>query len=302
MVIKMIRIEKYDIKREIEDLVKKIVPPVTPSAGLTFYDYIIEIYDMNNIVVKSASETITLSSLADLNNWIKNTRDKKIMIIAYKPVSDYIALTRNFYYIIGNYYLMINIIEQNTTVIIDGIVEGLYNYDPIQGDCVDISNSIIKAQYVYFMNIKNAGAINTLIANVGEVMIRGTTINYIYIDAEILDVMNITIDTGFIRCLYYTRNYTNVNIIGNVELILGYYNATAVSPNLVAEFPIPHDTLCYDVVVDAFLINDKESKTNPNVYYEIDRNLCKVRIVNNSSDIVSFYIHFINFESVVNRE
>ena len=296
----MIRIEKYDIKREIEDLIKKIAPPVTPSAGLMFYDYIIEIYDVNNIVVKSASETITLSSLTDLNNWIKNTRDKKIMIIAYKYVSDYIALTRNFYYMIGNYY-EIDIMEQNTTVIIDGIVERLFNWDPINEIEPDISNSIIKAQYVYTFDLSSAGVINTLIVNGREIVIRDTIINYIYIDAEIFDVMNITIDTGFIRCLYYTREYTNVNITGNVELVLGYYNATGVNPNSVAEFPIPHDTKCLDVVIDTFLINDKESKTEPNVYYEVDRNLCKVRIVNNTPNIINHYIHYINYESVVKR-
>jgi len=296
----MIRIEKYDIEREIEDIVKKIAPPVTPSAGLMFYDYIVEIYDVNNIVVRSASETKTLSSLADLNNWIKNTRDKKIMIIAYKYVSDYITLTRNFYYMIGNYY-EIDIMEQNTTIIIDGIVERLLNWDPISNIRLDISNSIIKAQYVHLMNIENAGIINTLIINGGEIVIRNTTINYIYIDAKIFDVMNVTIDTGFIRCLYYTRNYTNVKIIGNVELILGFYDATGVNPNSVAEFPIPHDTLCLDVVVDAFLINNKESKTEPNVYYEIDRDLCKVRIVNNTPNIINHYIHYINYESVINR-
>jgi len=301
----MIRIEKYDIKREIEDLIKKIIPPVTPPvtpvAGLTLYDYIIEIYDVNNIVVRSASETITLSSLADLNNWISNTRDKKIMMIAYKRVSDYIALTRNFYYMVGSYY-EIDIMEQNTTVIIDGIVEHLYNYDPVQDIEPDISNSIIEAQYVYLMDIESAGAINTLIANVREFIIRDTTISYIYIDADIFDAMNITIDTGFIRCFHYTRNYTNVKITDSVDLVLASYETGSVNPNSIVEYPIPYDTLCVDAVVDAFLINGKESKTNPNVYYEIDVDSCVVRIVNNSPNNVSFYIHYINYESVAKRE
>jgi len=294
----MIRIEKYDIKREIEDLIKKIAP-VTPSAGLTFYDYIIEIYDVNNIVVRSASETITLSSLADLNNWIKNTRDKKIMIIAYKYVSDYIALTRNFYYFIGNYY-EIDIMEQNTIVIVDGFVKYLYNWDPINRIVPDISNSIIIAQYVDLIDIEDAGIIDTLIANADEVDLYNTIINYIYINTDVISAVGITINTGYIRSLFRTMPFENVNVTGIATFVLGYTVRKIIYPNLVDEINVPNVSIskCYDIVVIEFSINNKGSNINPNVYYEKNADLCKVRIVNNSPDIVEYYIHLINHQSV----
>jgi hypothetical protein len=294
MVIKMIRIEKYDIKREIEDLVKKIVPHVTPSAGLTLYDYIIEIYDMNNIVVKSASETITLSSIDDLNNFLSTIENKKILVIAYVDVGQTLILQKyNVYHIFGRYFIGI-LLRSKVFLYAEAIVNAITNGEGARGEIInDISGSTI---IVKFANVEIYSSSNIMLivekargVNLGDVTNSTVYIGYAvevviynFSDMAFIRAQNLNINNSSFADIYYIESkynfylnytYTDIGLGHLIQKIKVSINALS---SYVHNIPIP-DGILPNARVLVFVSGAD------NIRYSVDVNAKTITFTNNNT-------------------
>lgn len=93
-------------------------PPTIPSIPTPTFDYVINI-NSNNIVISDAygNTVATLSTINDLNNWLKNVRGKKIRINVNTVVTNDLVLTQNEYWIFGEWInANVYILESSTTI------------------------------------------------------------------------------------------------------------------------------------------------------------------------------------------
>jgi hypothetical protein len=301
----MIRIEKYDIKREIEDLIRKIVPPVTPSAGLTLYDYIIEIYDVNNIVVRSASETITLSSIDDLNNFLSTIENKKIVIMAYVDVDQPLILQKyNGFFIFGRYFIGI-FLRSKVFLYAEAFINVITNTEGVRGEITnDISGSTIITRFSD-INIANSSDIMLIVEKARYVALYDVTNSSVIInDARdvlmnnfsymaIIRAENLNINNSSFADIYYIEsrynfylNYTYIDI-GFGHLVQKINVSINALSSYTHNIPIPDgilpnaqififisgaDNISYNVDVNAKTItftNNNTSKVNIDVMIEI---------------------------------
>ena len=102
---------------------------------------------MNNIVVKSASETKTLSSIDDLNNFLSTIENKKILIISYVDISQELILQKyNIYFIFGKYFYRI-FLQSKVFLYVEAYVGEISNSVPNLAKSYDISGSTIIARF-----------------------------------------------------------------------------------------------------------------------------------------------------------
>jgi hypothetical protein len=289
MVVKVIRIEKYYTQREIEDLIKKIVPPKT--AGLMFYDYIIEIYDINNIVVRSASETKTLSSIDDLNNFLSTIIDKKILIIAYIDVDQPLILQNyNVYHIFGRYFIEI-ILRSIVFLYIEAFANTITNKEgeianDISGSTIitrfsdiDIANSyyimliVEKARYVTLDNVINSFV---FIGDARDVIMN----NFSYM--AVIRAENLNINNSSFADIYYIESRYNFNLNYNyIDIGLGHLiQKIKVSINALSSYthniPIP-DGILPNAQIFVFVSGAD------NISYSVDVNAKTITFTNNNT-------------------
>jgi hypothetical protein len=93
-------------------------PPPVPSVSVPIFDYTIDIYADKIVVTDASGNTVaTLSTIDDLNNWLKNVRGKKIRINVNDVVMQDLVLTSNEYWIYGEWIdANVRILEPNTTI------------------------------------------------------------------------------------------------------------------------------------------------------------------------------------------
>jgi len=289
----MIRIEKYDIEREIEDLIKKIAP-VTPSAGLTFYDYIIEIYDVNNIVVRSASETKTLSSIDDLNNFLSTIENKKILVIAYVDAGQTLILQKyNVYHIFGRYFIGI-LLKSKVFLYAEAYINVITNREGARGEITnDISGSTIITRFSD-INIANSSNIMLIVEKARYVALESVTRSLVYIgDARSIlmfnfdgagvfkaDDLNISnssfVDIYYIESRYnFNLNYTYTDI-GLGHLVQEFNVSINANSSYTHNIPIP-DGILPNARIFVFVSGAD------NISYSVDVNAKTITFTNNNA-------------------
>jgi len=121
-------------------------PPSPPSAPapIPIFDYIIDIYADKVVVTDAYGNTVaTLSTVDELNNWLKNVKGKRIRVNVNAVVTQRLFLVQNEYWIFGK------AIEGGITLTEGNIVlyafapvlgNGIDNYDPVTYTYYDVSN------------------------------------------------------------------------------------------------------------------------------------------------------------------
>jgi hypothetical protein len=149
-----------------------IMPPPTPSIQpIPVFDYVIDIYSDKVIVTNPDGSTTQLSTISDLNNWLRNVTGKRIRINANVEVTADVTLTSNEYWIFGNTLQYLWLLSK-ITLYAYAPIGWLVNCDPSKLSDADrqreyfdacredISNSIIYIDYGFYVNI--AGSQTTL--------------------------------------------------------------------------------------------------------------------------------------------
>jgi hypothetical protein len=114
-------------KSVLETIVRAIVGEIGVAPALPALDYVVEIY-ANVVVVKSSDGRVTeLASVADLNNWLKNVRGKRIAVYSYTSVESAIVLTRNTYVFARGRYSYIGLAEPVELYFLGDYVEWIDN-------------------------------------------------------------------------------------------------------------------------------------------------------------------------------
>jgi hypothetical protein len=128
--------------------------PAPAPVAMPAYDYVIDIYSDRIVITASDGTTTTLNTVAELNDWLRNVRDKRIRINAHVVVISDLALTRNEYWIFGEWIdANVYVVEPNTTIVsfapLGSGWEGYYvnNVSPDTGEYVDVSGLKLFAVY-----------------------------------------------------------------------------------------------------------------------------------------------------------
>ena len=144
---------------------KPTIPPIQPPIpSIPAFDYIIDIYSDKVVVTDASGNTTQLSTIADLNNWLRNITGKKIRVNANTEVTADITLTSNEYWIFGNtlqYLWLLSRVTLYAYAPIGWLVNcdpsRLSDFDRQQGyfDACreDISGSIININYGFYVDI-----------------------------------------------------------------------------------------------------------------------------------------------------
>jgi hypothetical protein len=118
------------------------------------YDYVIDIYADKVVITASDGTTTTLNTVADLNSWLRNVRDKRIRINANVVVTSDLRLTSNEYWVFGEWInTNVYVAEPNTTIVsfapLGNAWGGYYvsNMSPDTGEYVDASGFKLFAVY-----------------------------------------------------------------------------------------------------------------------------------------------------------
>jgi hypothetical protein len=133
-------------KSVLEKIVRTIVGEIGVAPALPVLDYVVEIY-ANVVVVKSSDGRVTeLASVAELNNWLKNVRGKRIAVYSYTSVESAIVLTRNTYVFAKGRYSYIGLAETVELYFLGDYVEWIDNepggaYTNISGSRLLIMNA-----------------------------------------------------------------------------------------------------------------------------------------------------------------
>jgi len=146
-------------------------PTIPPISSTPAFDYVIDIYSDKVVVTDAYGNTTQLSTISDLNNWLKNITGKKIRINANVEVTADVTLTSNEYWIFGNTLKYLWLLSK-VTLYAHAPIGWLVNCDPSKlsdfdrqqeyfDACrEDISDSIIDIDYGFYINI--AGSETTL--------------------------------------------------------------------------------------------------------------------------------------------
>jgi hypothetical protein len=124
-----------------------LAPPVV-KPPLPAYDYIIDIYSDKIVITASDGSTTTLNTISDLNGWLKNVRDKKIRINAHVEVTADVYLTRNEYWIFGEWF------KGNVLLTEDSIT--LISFAPLgyEKNWTYVTNKLSETEYFNCSNLK----------------------------------------------------------------------------------------------------------------------------------------------------
>jgi len=139
-------------------------PTISPTPSIPAFDYIIDIYSDKVVITDAYGNTTQLSTIADLNNWLKNITGKKIRINANVEVTADVTLTSNEYWIFGNTLQYLWLLSR-VTLYAYAPIGWLVNCDPSKlsdfdrqyqrfDTCrEDISGSIINIDYGFYVDI-----------------------------------------------------------------------------------------------------------------------------------------------------
>jgi hypothetical protein len=142
-----------DCKTKLEDCEKNLqaIRAVLALPSLLLFDYIVEIYPDKIVVTANDGTKTTLSTIAELNDWLKSVRGKRIVVYSYTEVNDEIVLTGNKYVFFRGRYYWIRIAEPVELYFLGDYVETIYNY--VEGAHRLLSNSTIvvtNAELIFF--------------------------------------------------------------------------------------------------------------------------------------------------------
>ena len=182
---------------QMKGVLKIPIPPPPVPAPIPIFDYIIDIYVDKVVVTDAYGNTVaTLSTVNDLNNWLRNVKGKKIRINANTVVIDDLYLPQNEYWIFGeriasNIYLR----EKNITIIsfapLTSYTSGTYvtNYDPdTDGYNIDVSGFKL---FAVFADVDIAGSETvTTISDISIHVLSSSTIVLDSVDGDVYLVGN----------------------------------------------------------------------------------------------------------------
>jgi hypothetical protein len=268
---------------------RPVIPPVIPPTPPTpVFDYVIDIYSDKVIVTNPDGSTTQLSTISDLNNWLRNVTGKRIRINANVEVWDDLTLTPNEYWIYGgwlhgNIYLLSG---KHTIISFTGLGDlstgvqynqMLRNVDPQTGNRTNVSGLML---YSVYADADISGTSDMVLTDVlirieytyytylayinGDVYIHGSymriensTLRNAYIDVELPYLANITGTNGEVGT-WMIRSLTSAEIEGSVNvtpvdatLLLRVKKDIYISPNTSITIDLPaisYDSIRYRVV------------------------------------------------------
>ena len=220
--------------------IKKPTMPPTPS--IPAFDYVVDIYSDKVVITNPDGTTTQLSTITELNNWLRSITGKKIRINANVEVYDDIYLSPNEYWIFGewmhgNIYLLSG---KHTIISFTRLGNQMYrafvsNYDPQTNTRTDVSGLKL---YSIYAELDIHGTSDMVLRDiliyveqtyvsyfeyiVGDVYIRGGNINFTrvtlrnaYIDADYVDLQDV-ISSDYIGAWVIITRYAVV-IRGTVD-------------------------------------------------------------------------------------
>jgi hypothetical protein len=262
-------------KPAFESIVRSIVEEIAPA--ITLFDYVVEIYANKVDVTASNGTTTTLSSVAELNKWLKGVRDKRIAVRSYTRVEDAIVLTRNTYVFTKGWYSHIALAETVELYFFGDYVDWLDNQP--EGAYVDISGSrlfIMNAGEVHLYGsagvrpLRNMTAVCTgcsfvfmggfdggvvVLSNVVDGIVADSVLGVLEVDSWGFIVYNTTVASVLcIRATFASLN--NVTLAGyNVKIDVGLLFARKLKPSGeagdTATIAVPPITVASNYIVHA---------------------------------------------------
>jgi hypothetical protein len=250
------------------------------------YDYVIDIYADKVVITASDGSTTTLNSVDELNSWLKSVRDKRIRINAHVVVTSDLRLTRNEYWVFGEWInANVFVTEPNTTIIsfapLGNDYEDCYvvNYDLDIDDYVDISGFKLFAVYAdadiitpysipppTYMPVSIVVLSSTyigLMGTRGDVVVKG-----FYFKADFCKLGNTFIDvveSWMVQCdadnsfvVLISRSFTwldNVNLNNALDLLcdmrfLMYNVGVPAGGSASINLPLPRRGAYYDLYIE----------------------------------------------------
>ena len=250
------------------------------------YDYVIDIYADKVVITASDGSTTTLGSVAELNDWLRNVKGKKIRINIYVVVTSDLRLTCNEYWVFGEgISANVFVTEQNTTIIsfaplaINCDECFVKNYDPDIKGYVDISGfklfavyadleivtpySLPPPTYMPVAIVVLSTSQTTLIGTKGDVVVKG-----FYFEMDYCKLGNTFIDVDeswFAQCVadqsvvvLISRRYTwldNVNLDNAIAFLcdmrfLMYDVGVPAGGSASIDLPLPKRGEYYDIYIE----------------------------------------------------
>jgi hypothetical protein len=193
--------------------VQALAQQIRVAPALPAFDYIVDIYSDKVVVTDASGNTTQLSTIADLNNWLRNITGKRIRINANVEVYNDIYLSPNEYWVFGgwihgNIYLTSRDITIVSFTRLGDATYGGYvtNRDPQTGGYIDVSGLRLYSVYA-----------DVIIYGTSNMVIKGVVIHIeyssyvdmqyiegdIYVHGAIVGIANSTlrnalIDTGYL--------------------------------------------------------------------------------------------------------
>jgi len=210
---------------------RSAIPPVIPPTPPTpVFDYVIDIYSDKVVITNPDGSTTQLSSISDLNNWLRNIAGKRIRVNANVEVYDDLILTPNEYWIFGewihgNIYLLSG---KHTIISFTRLGDYLYgmktrkipcyitNYDPQIEDYVDISGSKI---YSVYADLGLYGSPDMVLNDITVYILDsfGSYIEYINGDIYIQNCQELNILNSTLRNAYIEADFLRLsNVVSRV--------------------------------------------------------------------------------------
>jgi hypothetical protein len=258
-------------------------PTIPPTPTIPAFDYIVDIYSDKVVVTNPDGTTTQLSTIADLNNWLRNITGKRIRVNANVDVYDDLVFTPNEYWIFGewihgNVYLLSG---KHTIISFTRLGDQSYrafvsNYDPQTNTYTDVSGLKL---YSIYAELDIHGTSDMVLRDiliyveqtyvsyikyiVGDVYMRGGYINFTgvtlrnaHIDASVLELSNVASSGGtgtwFIKTLNaFISGAVDASNTGFAALYLRVSALISVGANSSAMINLPainHPTLLYRVV------------------------------------------------------
>jgi hypothetical protein len=212
-----------DVQVLAQQLAQQIqVPPAPPVAlpiGVPAFDYIVDIYSDKVVITNPDGTTTQLSTISDLNNWLRNITGKKVRINTHVEIYDDICLSPNEYWIFGEWihgdvYLLSG---KHTIISFTRLGDTSYrgyvtNYDPQTRSSTDVSGLKL---YSVYADVSIHGRSDMILRDIlihvemtyqsfieyieGDIYMRGglinierSTLHNVYIDADFLSLDNVT--------------------------------------------------------------------------------------------------------------
>jgi hypothetical protein len=217
-------------KSVLESIVRSIVEEIGVAPALPVFDYVIDIYSDKVVVTASDGTATTLNTVADLNDWLKSVRGKRIRINANVVVTQDLALTSNEYWIFGEWVRAnVYVAEGNTTIIsfapLGSGWEGYYvtNMSMETGEYVDASGLKLFAVYA---DVDIEGGPTFTVNNISVRVLSSMYVYLIGVSGDVYAVCNWACVFGAVLRRAYIYAYATLhmeNVVG-----MGYGSAWCI--------------------------------------------------------------------------